>query len=151
MKYSNWVKPLILGGFITFTGFYQLASASIVSYYAEDQHFSHEQASEAVDLNPVPIFRTVLTNVGYGSVQEAYDKLSKVEGSMSFNKDGQIVIFLPENKTIWTFVSQTNPAYPSVIERVMELTHGHMILFKKIQCEASKEACQNLAQAESLK
>jgi hypothetical protein len=86
-------------------------------------------------------------SLGYKSVNAAREAVAKIEGVRVRSENGWLIIEDALSKTVWSFVGEAHPAYPSVVRRKV-VSHGESVSIEsRIFCEARNEAaCKQLAQ-----
>ena len=81
--------------------------------------------------------------IGYATVADALATL-KALGLMSVpGINGEVSFAEPDNKTTWTFVGKSDPAYPSAVRYVYARSDGPVLHVEiTILCEASEVPCE---------
>jgi hypothetical protein len=87
------------------------------------------------------------SSIGYSSVAEAMKALhSNAAVQFSASKDGWTNAGDYARNTIWSFAPANQPAYPSVVKRVVHEGNGTRRIEMNVLCESTKVACDQLTE-----
>lgn len=84
--------------------------------------------------------------IGYSSVSAARDALLSKANIAVSNENGWTIASDRENYTVWSFAPPGDPAYPSVVKRIIVHGHGGLDIKMSVLCEAPKAACNQLVE-----
>jgi hypothetical protein len=86
------------------------------------------------------------SGIEYATVAEARKALLAKPSIESKIEDGWLIVF--ESRAVtWTFTPESYEAYPAVAKRILvQDTEGNIFIRTFINCEASKEPCDRLAE-----
>lgn len=85
--------------------------------------------------------------VGYASVSAARDAiLSKGHIAVSV-ENGWTIASDRDSYTLWSFAPPGDPAYPSVVKRILVQGHSGLDIKMSVLCEAPRAACNQLVEA----
>ena len=66
------------------------------------------------------------------------------EGASFSTVRGWTIVTDRVHLTIWSFAPKTDPAYPSVVKRMMTTSGTSSVMTMKVKCELDKVSCDNL-------
>jgi len=81
---------------------------------------------------------------GYASVAAALAGLHARPEVTFEEQDGWTVAVDDDARTVWSFSPPDYPAYPAAVKRTVVSKEGGSYIAMSVQCEASKEACDDL-------
>ena len=92
-----------------------------------------------------PLPESANSTIGYQSVAEALKSLRSKPGVIFTTENGWLIATEEAAYTIWSFAPQSYDAYPAVVKRqVIPEGPSQSRIEMKVQCEASKKACDDL-------
>ena len=94
-------------------------------------------------LPPVPP-EAPSSTIGYPNVTAALAGLHAKRGVVFSSNNGWTIAEDEADKTIWSFPSAGDPAYPSAVKRQLVQTNAGVEMNMNILCQSTKEACDNL-------
>jgi hypothetical protein len=84
--------------------------------------------------------------IGYTSVLAARNALLS-NGNIAVSvENGWTIAGDRDNYTMWSFAPPGDPAYPSVVKRIIVQGHGGLDIKMSVLCEAPKSACKQLVE-----
>jgi len=87
------------------------------------------------------------TNTGYESPEAAERALRVKPGVTLIEKDGWLFFADKAERTFWNIALRSNRAYPTAVKRALVGEQGALRMDMKVQCGASKEACDDVVRA----
>ncbi len=85
--------------------------------------------------------------IGYPSVEAALAALHAKTGVVFKTQDGWTLATDDAGLTLWSFPPPGHPAYPSAVRRHVVERDGAVQMEMAVQCEASKQACDDLVRS----
>lgn len=87
-------------------------------------------------------------SIAYRTVADARAALHKDPNAKFRMQQGWVIVDVREgpHNGLWSFTPNTHPAYPAVIRRTPTEVGGAIYLTMQIRCEATKGACDQLAE-----
>ena len=82
--------------------------------------------------------------IEYPNVASAWEALSSRDDIEIRSENGWQIVIDQSARTIWSFSPPDYPAYPAVVKRQVVPVGNRSDVRMSINCEASKEACDNL-------
>jgi hypothetical protein len=92
-----------------------------------------------------PPLETERSDIGFPDVASAWAKLSVRDDVEIRQENGWPIVVDNGSMTIWSFSPPDYPAYPAVVKRQVVPVGNVSDVRMSILCEASKEACDDLA------
>ena len=85
-------------------------------------------------------------SIGYTSVSAARDAL-RSKGNIAFSiENGWTIASDRDNYAIWSFAPPRDPAYPSVVKRIIVQGDSGLDIKMSVLCEAPTRACDQLVE-----
>jgi hypothetical protein len=104
-------------------------------------------ANGAQAQGPKPLPEVDKPTTGYSSVSKALVALRARSGVQFSEQGGWLIAADSTGPTIWSFPPKGHPAYPSAVKRQVENRSDGAYVNMSVQCEASKEACDDLVRS----
>jgi hypothetical protein len=96
---------------------------------------------------PTPIPEAPASTIEYPNVAAALTALHSKAGVVFKTQGGWTIAEDDSESTFWSFPPPGNPAFPSVVKRHFVATATGTTLEMKVQCESTKQACDELVRS----
>ncbi|WP_440224224.1 hypothetical protein ACQQ2N_03155 [Dokdonella sp. MW10] len=103
-------------------------------------------ANALAEMPSRPVLESQAGSMGYPTVSAARDAARAAPGAEIEVQNGWTIVSIREERVLWSFAPETDPAYPSAVRRVVSESNGALVVSMSVLCQAEKASCDRLVQ-----
>ncbi len=103
-------------------------------------------ANALAEMPSRPALESEAGNMGYPTVRAALDAARAAPGAEIEVQNGWTIVSIRNERVLWSFAPETDPAYPSAVRRVVSESNGTLVVSMSVLCQAEKASCDRLVQ-----